>query len=220
MERALMLRIVEAVLFASAEPIRERVLLQRLPDGVDLPGLLRELQSLYSTRGVNLMRSGDCWAFRTAPNLKSTLRLEVKVPRRLSRAAVETLGIIAYHQPITRAEVEEMRGVSLGRGTLDILLEQGWIKPRGRRRAPGRPVTWGTTDSFLDQFGLESLEALPGLDELKAAGLLDRRQVWSAITSDVDENDELDDGDVEDQETLFAVNEDDVAINLDKNGRT
>jgi len=220
MERALMLRIVEAVLFASAEPIRERVLLQRLPDGVDLPGLLRELQSLYSTRGVNLMRSGDCWAFRTAPNLKSTLRLEVKVPRRLSRAAVETLGIIAYHQPITRAEVEEMRGVSLGRGTLDILLEQGWIKPRGRRRAPGRPVTWGTTDSFLDQFGLESLEALPGLDELKAAGLLDRRQVWSAITSDVDKNDELDDGDVEDQETLFAVNEDDVAINLDKNGRT
>jgi len=220
MERALMLRIVEAVLFASAEPIRERVLLQRLPDGVDLPGLLRELQSLYSTRGVNLMRSGDCWAFRTAPNLKSTLRLEVKVPRRLSRAAVETLGIIAYHQPITRAEVEEMRGVSLGRGTLDILLEQGWIKPRGRRRAPGRPVTWGTTDSFLDQFGLESLEALPGLDELKAAGLLDRRQVWSAITSDVDENDELDDGDVEDQETLFAVNEDDVAINLDKDGRT
>ena len=220
MERALMLRIVEAVLFASAEPIRERVLLQRLPDGVDLPGLLRELQSLYSTRGVNLMRSGDCWAFRTAPNLKSTLRLEVKVPRRLSRAAVETLGIIAYHQPITRAEVEEMRGVSLGRGTLDILLEQGWIKPRGRRRAPGRPVTWGTTDSFLDQFGLESLEALPGLDELKAAGLLDRRQVWSAITSDVDKNDELDDGDVEDQETLFAVNEDDVAINLDKDGRT
>ena len=220
MERALMLRIVEAVLFASAEPIRERVLLQRLPDGVDLPGLLRELQSLYSTRGVNLMRSGDCWAFRTAPNLKSTLRLEVKVPRRLSRAAVETLGIIAYHQPITRAEIEEMRGVSLGRGTLDILLEQGWIKPRGRRRAPGRPVTWGTTDSFLDQFGLESLEALPGLDELKAAGLLDRRQVWSAITSDVDENDELDDGDVEDQETLFAVNEDDVAINLDKDGRT
>ena len=220
MERALMLRIVEAVLFASAEPIRERVLLQRLPDGVDLPGLLRELQSLYSTRGVNLMRSGDCWAFRTAPDLMSTLRLEVKVPRRLSRAAVETLGIIAYHQPITRAEVEEMRGVSLGRGTLDILLEQGWIKPRGRRRAPGRPVTWGTTDSFLDQFGLESLEALPGLDELKAAGLLDRRQVWSAITSDVDENDELDDGDVEDQETLFAVNEDDVAINLDKDGRT
>ena len=220
MERALMLRIVEAVLFASAEPIRERVLLQRLPDGVDLPGLLHELQSQYSTRGVNLMRSGDCWAFRTAADLVSTLRLEVKVPRRLSRAAVETLGIIAYHQPITRAEVEEMRGVSLGRGTLDILLEQGWIKPRGRRRAPGRPVTWGTTDSFLDQFGLESLEALPGLDELKAAGLLDRRQVWSAITSDVDENDESDDGDVEDQETLFAVNEDDVAINLDKDGRT
>ena len=192
MERALMLRILEAVLFASAEPIRERVLLQRLPDGVDLPGLLDELQTQYSTRGVNLMRSGDSWAFRTASDLMPTLRLEVKVPRRLSRAAVETLGIIAYHQPITRAEIEEMRGVSLGRGTLDILLEQGWIKPRGRRRVPGRPVTWGTTDSFLDQFGLESLEALPGLDELKAAGLLDSRptrSIFGEVTVNMDELD-------------------------------
>jgi segregation and condensation protein B len=220
MERAQMLRILEAILFASAEPIRERALLQRLPDGVDLPGLLDELQLQYSARGVNLTRSGDCWAFRTAPDLISSLRLEVTVPRRLSRAAVETLGIIAYHQPITRAEVEEMRGVSLGRGTLDILLEQSWIKPQGRRRAPGRPVTWGTTDAFLDQFGLESLEALPGLDELKATGLLDRRQVWSAITSGPEANDESDDVNEDESETLFEAVEDDDAISLDEDGRT
>ena len=219
MERAQMLRILEAILFASAEPIRERALAQRLPEAADLTGLLDELQAQYSARGVNVTRSGDRWAFRTAPDLMSALRLEVSVPRRLSRAAVETLGIIAYHQPITRAEVEEMRGVSLGRGTLDILLEQGWIKPRARRRTPGRPVTWGTTDAFLDEFGLESLEALPGLDELKAAGLLDRRQVWSAITSGPEENDDLDDVEGDESETLFEAVEDDDAISLDEDGR-
>ncbi len=219
MERAQMLRILEAVLFASAEPLRERILAQRLPEDVELTSLLEELQAQYASRGVNLMRSGDRWAFRTAADLTSFLRLEVTLPRRLSRAAVETLGIIAYHQPITRAEIEEMRGVSLGRGTLDILLELDWIKPRGRRRTPGRPVTWGTADAFLDQFGLESLEALPGLEELKAAGLLDRRQVWSAITAGPDADDASGDGDEEDSEPLFEAVEEDEAINLDDDNR-
>ena len=219
MERAQMLRILEAVLFASAEPLRERILAQRLPEDVELTSLLEELQAQYASRGVDLMRSGDRWAFRTAADLTSFLRLEVTLPRRLSRAAVETLGIIAYHQPITRAEIEEMRGVSLGRGTLDILLELDWIKPRGRRRTPGRPVTWGTADAFLDQFGLESLEALPGLEELKAAGLLDRRQVWSAITAGPDADDACGDGDEEDSEPLFEAVEEDEAINLDDDNR-
>jgi segregation and condensation protein B len=219
MERAQMLRILEAILFASAKPIRERALSQRLPDEADLAGLLEELQAQYSARGVNLTRSGDCWAFRTAPELMSSLSLEVTLPRRLSRAAVETLGIIAYHQPITRAEVEEMRGVSLGRGTLDILLEQGWIKPRGRRRTPGRPVTWGTTDAFLDQFGLENLEALPGLNELKAAGLLDRRQVWSAITSGPEDDDGLESVGSDEDDAQFEAVEEDEAVSLDEDGR-
>ncbi len=214
-----MLRILEAVLFASAEPLRERTLAQRLPEGVDLAGLLDELQAQYAARGVNLKRSGDRWAFRTAEDLTPLLRLEVSLPRRLSRAAVETLGIIAYHQPITRAEIEEMRGVSLGRGTLDILLELGWIKPRGRRRSPGRPVTWGTAEEFLDQFGLESLEALPGLEELKAAGLLDSRQVWSAITAGPDD-DGADDSDDEDEESLFEAVEEDEAVSLDDDSRS
>ena len=190
MERAQLLRILEALLFASAEPLRESVLKQRLPPEADLEDLLSELRVQYAPRGVNLVRSGDRWALRTAPDLKNSLRLEVTLPRRLSRAAVETLGIIAYHQPITRAEIEEMRGVSLGRGTLDILLELDWIKPSGRRRGPGRPVTWRTTAGFLDQFGLEDLDALPGVEELKAAGLLDRRQIWSSINISSDKTDE------------------------------
>ncbi len=214
-----MLRILEAVLFASAEPLRERALAQRLPESADLPSLLEALQSQYSARGVNLVRSGERWAFRTASDLTSFLRLEVSLPRRLSRAAVETLGIIAYHQPITRAEIEEMRGVSLGRGTLDILLELGWIRPRGRRRSPGRPVTWGTADAFLDQFGLESLDALPGLEELRAAGLLDSHQVWSAITGGPEGEEQSDSDEDGGGELPFDAVEDDEAISLDEDNR-
>jgi segregation and condensation protein B len=180
-ERFELLRRLEALLFASAEPLSENILLSRLPEGTELAPLIEELQGQYANRGVNLVQRGKGWAFRTAPDIAPFFTLEREMPRKLSRAAVETMAIIAYQQPVTRAEVEEIRGVALSRGTLDILLEAGWIKPKGRRRVPGRPVTWGTTDSFLDYFGLEGLDALPGIDELKAAGLLDRRAGVGAI---------------------------------------
>ncbi|MBM3564637.1 MAG: SMC-Scp complex subunit ScpB [Alphaproteobacteria bacterium] len=164
---------VEALLFASADPVSERVLSRRLPAGVKLRPILDELQRLYAGRGVALIRAGKTWAFRTAPDVGSRLKVEVEVSRKPSRAAIETLAIVAYHQPVTRAEIEEIRGVQISKGTLDWLFERGWIKPGPRREVPGRPVTWLTTDSFLDHFGLQSEKDLPGLDELKAAGLLD-----------------------------------------------
>jgi len=167
------LRLLEAVLFASSEPLTERVLANRLPEEADLGALLEALQEHYAERGVNLIRAGKSWAFRTAPDMAQQLNMEVEVARKLSRAAVETLAIVAYHQPLTRGEIEEIRGVSLSRGTLDVLFEAGWIKPRGRRQTPGRPMTWGTTDGFLDHFGLNDIRDLPGMDDLKAAGLLD-----------------------------------------------
>jgi len=175
------LRLIEAILFASAEPIAEKMLANRLPDGVDIVALLKELQAMYADRGVTLNQAGRTWAFRTAPDLSQLMNVEVKVPRKLSRAAVETLAIIAYHQPVTRAEIEEVRGVSLSRGTLDVLLEMGWIRPRGRKKVPGRPVTWGTSDAFLDHFGIEDIGDLPGMEELKAAGLLDAGPSISAF---------------------------------------
>ena len=174
------LRLLEALLFASAELLSERVLANRLPEGADLDGLLTALQSDYAARGVNLVKAGKSWAFRTAPELVQQLNIEVDVPRKLSRAAVETLAIVAYHQPVTRAEIEEVRGVSLSRGTLDVLFEAGWIKPRGRRRTPGRPMNWGTTDAFLDHFGIANVNDLPGMEDLKAAGLLDSGVAISA----------------------------------------
>ena len=174
------LRLLEALLFASAELLSERVLANRLPEGADLDGLLTALQSDYAARGVNLVKAGKSWAFRTAPELVQQLNIEVDVPRKLSRAAVETLAIVAYHQPVTRAEIEEIRGVSLSRGTLDVLFEAGWIKPRGRRRTPGRPMNWGTTDAFLDHFGIADVNDLPGMEDLKAAGLLDSGVAISA----------------------------------------
>ena len=167
------LRLIEAILFASPTPVAERILAGRLPEGTDLAALLEALRSRYRGRGVNLVRAGGAWAFRTAPDIASLLNVETWVARKPSRAAVETLAIIAYHQPVTRAEIEEIRGVGMSRGILDTLLEAGWIAPKGRRRTPGRPVTWGTTVSFLDHFGLEDLSHLPGIDEMKAAGLLD-----------------------------------------------
>jgi segregation and condensation protein B len=180
-DRFQLLRLLEAMLFASASPLEEKVLAARLPEGADLPGLLQELGGLYANRGVQLMQFEDRWAFRTAPDLAERLQIETTVMRKLSRAAVETLAIIAYHQPVTRAEVEEIRGVALSRGTLDTLLEVGWIRPKGRRQTPGRPVTWVTTDAFLDHFGLESCDALPGVEELRAAGLLDARSAISTL---------------------------------------
>lgn len=169
------LRILEALLFASAEPLSAAELAPQLGEGADVEALLAQLQQRYADRGVHLVRRGDKWAFRTAADLEFLLRRETTDTRPLSRAALETLAIIAYHQPATRAEVEEVRGVATGKGTLDLLMEAGWVRMRGRRRTPGRPVTYGTTESFLDHFGLESLADLPGLEELKGAGLLSNR---------------------------------------------
>ena len=175
------IRLLEAILFASAEPMRPQELARFLPEDCEIGPLLEELAQLYANRGVNLVRIGERWAFRSAQDLAQLMRIEKPVRRKLSRAAVETLAIIAYHQPVTRAEIEEIRGVGLSKGTLDSLLEIGWIKPKGRRRTPGRPVTWGTTDAFLDQFGLDALDSLPGQEELKAAGLLDARPAIAAL---------------------------------------
>src|SRR5215468_6810676 len=180
-DRFQQLRVLEAMIFASAEPVPEAGLAARLPEGTNLPDLLQELTTLYANRGVNLVHLDDKWAFRTAPDLGPRLQIEQRVTRKLSRAALETLAVIAYHQPVTRAEVEEVRGVALSKGTLDTLLEIGWVRPKGRRRTPGRPVTWITSDAFLDHFGLERIEALPGVEELRAAGLLDVRSAISAL---------------------------------------
>ena len=213
LERFELLRILEAMLFASHAPLSEKDLAVRLPEGANIVGMLDELKAQFANRGVHLTPVGTGWAFRTAPDLAAYMGIEKSVVRRLSRAAVETLAIVAYHQPVTRAEIEEIRGVSLSRGTLDILLEAGWIRPRGRRQMPGKPITWGTSDAFLDHFGLESLSALPGVEELKAAGLLDKRQSWSPIM-------EIEAGDVDaeeigDDEVYEAVETDD-AIAMDK----
>ncbi|MGH2340173.1 SMC-Scp complex subunit ScpB [Segnochrobactraceae bacterium EtOH-i3] len=171
-ERRDALRILEALLFASAVPLDERALANRIAFGLDVRALLGELQTFYALRGVNLIRVGEGWAFRTAADLAYLMAREAIEPKRLSRAAQETLAIIAFHQPVTRAEIEEIRGVAVARGTLDVLLETGWVRMRGRRRSPGRPVTYGTTPAFLDAFGLSALSDLPGLDDMKAAGLL------------------------------------------------
>jgi len=166
-------RLLEALLFAAPEPLSEEELTRRLGEETDVSGLLRELSEAYAGRGVNLVRLAGGWTFRTAPDLAPNLRSERAVSRKLSRAAVETLAIVAYHQPVTRAEIEAVRGVALARGTLDRLLEAGWVRPKGRRDSPGRPLTWATTPAFLAHFGLDSLNELPGVDELRAAGLLD-----------------------------------------------
>lgn len=167
------LRILEALLFAAPEPLDQSALAEHFAEGEDIAALLEELQGVYAGRGVNLVRVAGKWAFRTAEDLAFLLERETFEQRRLSRAALETLAIIAYHQPVTRAEIEEIRGVSTSKGTLDVLLETGWIRLRGRRRAPGRPVTYGTTEQFLAHFGFDSIQDLPGLAELKGAGLLD-----------------------------------------------
>ena len=169
------LRLLEALVFAGTQALDEKELADRLPNDANVKQLLVDLAELYAGRGVNLVAVAGGYAFRTAPDLSEKLKIERPVTRKLSRASVETLAIIAYHQPVTRTEIEQVRGVGLSKGTLDLLFEQNWIKPMGRRRAPGKPVTWGTTDFFLEHFGLPSLDDLPGQEELKAAGLLDAR---------------------------------------------
>jgi len=169
------LRLLEAMLFAAGEPLDEATIASRLPEGADIRELLSELSAEYAPRGVNLVRVAGKWMLRTAPDLGFLLARDKPEPRRLSRAALETLAIIAYHQPVTRAEIEEIRGVSTNKGTLDVLLEAGWARMRGRRRSPGRPITYGTTEVFLVHFGLDAIQDLPGLEELRGTGFIDAR---------------------------------------------
>jgi len=209
------LRLLESLLFASSEPIGERKLASYFDDETNIKELLKTLQQHYQHRGVTLVRLNSAWAFRTAPDLADHLNEHRENVRTLSRAALETLAICAYHQPVTRAEIEEIRGVSLSKGTLDVLFEAGWIKPRGRRRTPGRPMTWGTTIAFLDQFGLEKIDDLPGIEELKAAGLLDASPAINAysVRGDMelpfDHPDQPDPEDEDLEEYLAPLNEDD-----------
>jgi len=195
------LRVIEALLFASPQPVTEKDIASRLPDERDVPALLAALQKDYVGRGVEPVKVAGKWSFRTATDLGPRLKIRLKQTRRMSRAALETLAIIAYHQPVTRSEIEEIRGVGLSRGTLDLLLEIGWIRPSGRRRVPGRPLQWRTSQVFLEHFGLDSLDDLPGRDEMKAAGLLDARpdlppvgRLRDHLDPDVDADHEDDEG--------------------------
>jgi segregation and condensation protein B len=167
------LRAVEATLFAAEEPLSAADIALYVGEGVDVAAALAELRDHYAGRGVELVERGGCWHFQTAADLAHILRREREESRRLSRAAVETLAIIAYHEPVSRAEIEAIRGVQISKGTLDVLMEAGWVRPAGRREMPGRPLTYATTQDFLTHFGLKSRRDLPGLDDLRAAGLLD-----------------------------------------------
>lgn len=202
-------RMVEAIIFASAEPVSEKALAGRLPEDVDISGAIEELKSIYEKRGVNLVRVGDAWAFRTAGDLSFLMSRDAVVQKKLSRAALEVLATIAYHQPVTRAEIEEVRGVETSKGTLDILLETEWVRMRGRRRSPGRPVTYGTSAAFLDHFGLEELRDLPGLDELKGAGLLSTRMPTNfAMPLPLGDPDEL----TEDEDPLTDIDLEELGL--------
>ena len=189
---------LEALVFASDKPVLDRELQHHLPDHIEVADVMAAVMQRYdATSGVELCRVGDGWAFRTRPAVAERLQQHKSVERPLSRAALEVLAIIAYHQPITRAEIEEIRGISLSKGTMDILLELTWIKPRGRRRTPGRPLTWGTSPAFLDHFGLSDITDLPGMDDLKAAGLLRKGQILGALM-DHNAGGDDDDGDDDD----------------------
>lgn len=178
------LRLLEAILFASSEPMSTSTLHGHMPKDADVGGLLMELQKTYETRGIHLIDKQGKWAFRTAIDLADDLNVEKRVNKKLSRAAMETLAIIAYHQPVTRAEIENIRGVATHKGTLDTLMEMGWIKPGRRRETLGRPLTWVSASGFLDHFSLESIVDLPGMDEMKVSGLLDRRAAIDTIHQD------------------------------------
>ena len=196
------IRLVEALLFASQRPLKAQDIEDRLPVGVPVMELISELKNDYLSRGVNLVNIAGGWTFRTADDLKDNLRSLVQVKRRLSAAAIETLAIIAYHQPVTRGDIEAIRGVAVSKGTLDTLLECNWIRPRGRRRVPGRPLQWGTSEEFLESFSLENLNDLPGIEELKATGLLEKRDSLTSLILPDDLPVEDDSGD---QDELFPL---------------
>jgi segregation and condensation protein B len=215
---------VEAIIFASDKPVRERELRHHIPDEQDMAEIIEVIEQRFDAScGIELRQVGDGWAFRTRAEIAERLNQHKQVERPLSRAALEVLAIIAYHQPITRAEIEEIRGISLSKGTMDILLELTWIKPRGRRRTPGRPLTWGTSPAFLDHFGLDDITDLPGLDELKSAGLLRKGQILGALmdgpaTDQDDDADEEDDDLLDDQLMEEAMVEAGLSVNSDEEG--
>lgn len=215
---------VEAIIFASDKPVRERELRHHIPDEQDMAEIIEMIRQRFDAScGIELRQVGDGWAFRTRAEIAERLNQHKKVERPLSRAALEVLAIIAYHQPITRAEIEEIRGISLSKGTIDILLELTWIKPRGRRRTPGRPLTWGTSPAFLDHFGLDDITDLPGLDELKSAGLLRKGQILGALmdspaTNQDDDSDEEGDDLLDDQLMEEAMVEAGLNVNPDEEG--
>jgi len=203
------MRVLEAMLFASVAPLTTNAIRERIGEDKDIGGMLMELKKVYEGRGVQLIEMDGSWAFRTASDLGDALSITKEVQRKLSRAAMETLAIVAYHQPVTRAEIENIRGVATHKGTLDALMEIGWVKPGRRRETPGRPLTWLTTTAFMDHFGLESMSELPGLDELKASGLLDRRPAIDSVTGNLFGDDmeqveadaaAMDDEDMDDEE--------------------
>jgi len=215
---------VEAIIFASDKPVRERELRHHIPDEQDMAEIIEIISQRFDAScGIELRQVGNCWAFRTRAEIAERLNQHKQVERPLSRAALEVLAIIAYHQPITRAEIEEIRGISLSKGTIDILLELTWIKPRGRRRTPGRPLTWGTSPAFLDHFGLDDITDLPGLDELKSAGLLRKGQILGALmnspaTNQDDDSDEEGDDLLDDQLMEEAMVEAGLNVNSDEGG--
>ena len=209
---------VEAIIFASDKPVRERELRHYIPHEQDMVEIIEVIQQRFDAScGIELRQVGDGWAFRTRAEIAERLTQQKQVERPLSRAALEVLAIIAYHQPITRAEIEEIRGISLSKGTMDILLELTWIKPCGRRRTPGRPLTWGTSPAFLDHFGLDDITDLPGLDELKSAGLLRKGQILGALMDSptTDQDDEADDL-LDDQQMEEAMVEAGLSVNSDE----
>ena len=197
------IKIIEAILFASNEPVEENILIEKISDKKKLNTYLSEIKEYFSSRGINLIKVGKKWSFRTSSEISDSLTIFKKQKRRLSRAAQETLAIIAYMQPITRSEIENIRGVQMGRGSIDHLLEIGWIKPNGRRSIPGKPTLWSTTDIFLEHFGIEDITSLPSKEELKASGFLEKRSALATI-SDLAQDTELlsDENDQNNEETL------------------
>ena len=195
------IKLLEAILFASGEPVEETDLKDKIKDKKNITNYLNQIKDFYSSRGINLIKTGSKWSFRTSSELIDDLTIFKTQKRKLSRAALETLSIIAYQQPITRSEIENIRGVQMGRGSIDHLMEIGWIKPSGRKSIPGKPTLWSTTDMFIEHFGVSDLNDLPNKDELKASGFLDKRAAIATI-SDLATNDENIDSDNEEDENL------------------
>ncbi len=196
------LKIIEAIIFASSEPVEEKDLLEKIKEKNKLNQYMNEIKSHYSSRGINLNKNGTKWSFKTSAEISEELIIFKQQKRKISRAALETLAIIAYHQPITRSEIENIRGVQMGRGSIDHLMEIGWIKPSGRKKIPGKPALWVTTDLFMEHFGIESISDLPNKDELKASGFLEKRSAIATITDIASKNNPSEEVEVEEEETL------------------